>query len=162
VDEFKVPKDQAKVVVKLPPQEPLEGIVFLSSFAEHHRGQEMLSDYFARDKTFLPLKENGGVSVLIRKEAIHWARVAEPQEVEWLFYEESQGVSRQRICCQFSDGETLEGFIYAIAPEGHRRVSDLVNQSQGFLHLECDDALYLVNLSHVTTVRIVEEDLARS
>lgn len=162
MDEYKVPKDQAKVVVRLRALKPVEGVIFLSSTAEHHRGQEMLSDYFLRDKTFLPLKENGGVSVLVRKEAIYWVRVADPGEVEWLYYEEKQGVPRQRICCQFPDGEALEGYIYAIAPEGRRRVSDLVNQCQGFMHLECDDTLYLVNLNHVTTVRIVEENLASS
>jgi hypothetical protein len=154
---YEVPKDMARVILKVPPLESLDGLVFLSNCAETHRGQETFFDVLERPKAFIPVKQAAGPSVLVRKEAIHWAQVLEPERVEWVFYEERIGAPVEKIRCRFDDGEELEGSISIVAPEGRRRVSDFLNQHQGFLHLEADGAMYLVNLSHVTAVDLVGE-----
>ena len=158
--DYQVPKDMASVILKVPPLESMDGLVFLSSYAETHRGQETLFDVLERPAAFIPVKRESGASLLIRKAAIQWARILEPERVEWIYYEDRRGSPTQKIRCRFDDGGELEGTVSIVAPEGRRRVSDFLNQHQGFLHLEAGAQLYLVNLSRVTAVTLVEDDHA--
>lgn len=160
MDGYKVPKGQSMVLVRTPPSHPEERFTFLSAFAEHHRGEETLTDLLARPKQFVPFLDQEGRPVLLRRDAIAWIKVTEPERVEWLFYEMRVGVPRERVRLTFSDGEELAGDLFAIAPEGKRRVSDLMNEAPGFFHLEASDGLYLVNRGLVTSVHILEVDRA--
>lgn len=157
---YKVPKGQSMVVVRTPPSPPGERFTFLSAFAEHHRGEETLTDLLARPKQFVPFLDHEGRPVLIRRDAISWIKVTEPERVEWLFYEMRAGVPKERVRVVFPDGDELTGDLFAIAPEGKRRVSDLMNEAPGFFHLEAPDGLYLVNRNRVTAVHMVEVDRA--
>ncbi len=158
MEHFKVPKDKAVVLVDVPDYPIAERTLFLSSVAENHKGRETVSDLLDKPRPFLPLKEEDGESVLLRKSAIKWIKVLVPQDVEWHYFEGREGASRKRIRCIFAEGEPLEGYVYAVAPEGHRRVSDIVNQEKTFLHVEADEDLYLVNTAHVMFIRILEEN----
>ena len=154
---YQVPKDQAKVLLDLPPDEAREVVLFLSSDAEHHRGQETVSDLFRNSSPFLPLKRVDGQALLVRKKAVRSLRIAEPERVEWTYFELREGAPRRRVRFCFAEGSDLEGFIYATTPEGHQRVSDVINLTGPFIHLEADDGVYLVNLGYVNSIRIVEE-----
>lgn len=158
MDEYKIPKNKAVVLIDVPSYPIAERTVFLSGTAENHKGQETVSDLLGRPNVFLPVQEEDGESVLVRKDAVKWLKILEPREVEWHYYESREGAPRKRIRCIFQDGEPLEGYLYAIAPEGHRRVSDIANKVEGFLHVEADEDLYLVNAGHVLFIRILEED----
>ncbi len=160
MDGYKVPKDQSTVLVGTPHSPPEEHYTFLSSCAEHHHGSETLSDLLARPKAFVPFLTKTGGPVLLRKDAIAWIRVMEPEKVEWLFYETRVGVPREHVRLTFGDGGELLGDLFAIAPEGKRRVSDLMNEGDGFIHLEAPDGLYLVNRRLVTAVHFGEVDRA--
>lgn len=154
---YQVPKDQATVLLNLPPDHVREVVLFLSTSAEHHRGQETVSDLFRNTSPFLPLRTAGGQSLLVRKKAVRYLRISEPERVEWTYYELREGAPKRRIRLCFGDGSILEGFIYAITPTGHQRVSDVINLTGPFIHLEADDGLHLVNLGHVSSIGIVEE-----
>ena len=154
---YHVPKDQAKVFMDLPPSAAQEVVLFLSPDAEHHRGQETVSDLFRNTSPFLPLKSVEGKSLLVRKKAVRYLRIAEPERVEWTYFELRENAPKRRIRLCFGDGSDLEGLIYATTPMGHQRVSDVINLTGPFIHLEADDGLYLVNLGHVSSIRIVEE-----
>lgn len=158
--DYKVPKDMARVILKVPPLEPVDGLVFLSACAETHQGQETFFDLLQRPKDFIPVKSEADPTLLVRKSAIHWAKILEPERVEWLYYQDREGAPVRTIRCRFGDGEELEGAVSIVAPEGRRRVSDFLNQHEGFLHLESPRGLYLVNLAHVVAVSIVEDDHA--
>ncbi len=158
MEHFKVPKDKAVVLIDVPDYPIAERTVFLSAVAENHKGRETVSDLLDKPRPFLPLQEEDGESVLIRKSAIKWLKVLEPQDVEWHYFEGREGAPRKRIRCIFSEGEPLEGHVYAVAPEGHQRVSDIANQVRAFLHVEADGDLYLVNADHVLFIRILEEN----
>ncbi len=157
MDPFKVPKEQAKVVLNLPPQPPMEVDIFLSPFAEHHQGQETVSDLIRGGTPFLPILSSGGQSILVRKKAIRSLKLLDPERVEWLYFEARSGSPPRRISLLFGDGAKMEGLIYATTPVGHQRVSDVINLTGPFIHLEAQDGVYLVNLGHVSTIRIVEE-----
>ena len=162
MDGYKVPKDQAKVILKAPPAAPVERYTFLSEFAEHHQGGETVSDLLARPKRFLPFRSEDGGAALIRKQAIAWLMIMEPERVEWYFYESRLGVPAEAVRVVFADGEELRGRIYAVAPEGRRRVQDLMNDAEGFLHLETAEGLFLVNLDHVLSVHSEGDDHGRA
>lgn len=154
---YQVPKDQAKVLLDLPPGEAQEVILFLSPDAEHHRGQETVSDLFRNTSPFLPIKTVEGQALLVRKKAVRSMRIAEPERVEWTYFELRENAPKRRIRLCFGDDSELEGFIFATTPEGHRRVSDVINLTGPFIHVEADDGVYLVNLGYVNSIRIVEE-----
>lgn len=157
MEPFQVPKDQAKVVLDLPPEPPAEVVIFLSPFAEHHQGQETVSDLIRGGTSFLPVRSAGGQSILVRKKAIRSLKILDPERVEWLYFEVRSSAQPRRISLLFGEGGQMEGLIYATTPVGHQRVSDVINLTGPFIHLEAQDGVYLVNLGHVSTIRIVEE-----
>jgi hypothetical protein len=157
VTTYQVPKDQARALLNFPPHEDREVVLFLSTSAEHHHGQETVSDLFRSTSPFLPLKTAEGQPLLVRKKAVRFLQIKEPERVEWTYYELREGAPKRRIRLCFGDGACLEGFIFATTPEGHQRVSDVINLTGPFMHLEADEGLYLVNLGHVSSISIVEE-----
>ena len=157
MSDYKVPKERARVRLDLGASGVVERVLFLSPSAQTHRGRETASDLLGSPEPFLPVLEEGNGLVLLRKDAVRWVLVEEPAEVEWYFYEARLGAPTHRIRCRFAEGEPLVGTLYAIAPEGGQRVSDVVNRETGFLPLETDSGLHLVNLKWVTAIEVVEE-----
>lgn len=154
---YRVPKRKARVLVKMPPGPPTWNSIFLSSSAALHQGLETVSDLFNVRELFLPLRgEEGGVTV-VRRAAIRWVMVEEPKDVEWYYYEAREGVARARVQLLFEDGELLEGTLYALGRAGEQRVLDIVNRrEEDFLHLEAEKGLYLINVSHISSISIME------
>jgi hypothetical protein len=158
MESYKIPKEKKTVLLKVPPGVPEERILFLSPFADSHQGRETLSDLLQKKETFLPVLEKNNSLLLVRKESILWIEILEPEETEWYYLEMRNGAPKSKILIEFSTGDSMEGYIYALTPEGDRRVSDIVNLTIGFLHIETREGLYLINLSKVNSVRILEED----
>lgn len=158
MEPYRIPKDPTRVVVDMPPGEPVERVLYLSTLAENHRGAETVTDLLAAAPKFLPVRVEGDGLHLLRKELIRWVLVEEPERAEWLYLEEREGSPELPIRCEFSEGDSLEGQIRAMTPEGERRVSDVVNLASGFLPLETPGGLYLVNLARVHTIRLLEEE----
>ncbi len=158
METFKVPKEQARVSLCVPPHPPEERVLFLSAFAEAHQGSETVSDLLLRPQRFLPMLNGGGAVSLVRKEAIRWLRVEEPGRAEWHYLEEREGTPRAKVRIEFSaGGDAVEGVVHALTPPGEQRTLDVVNLLEGFLHVETAEGLYLVNLAHVCHVHILEE-----
>lgn len=157
MESFKIPKERGTVLLLAPPFPVSVRTVFLADRAETHGGPETVSDLLERPDPFFPVQEEDGEPVFLRKDAVRWVKVENPRETEWIFYRDREAAPSKKIRCLFADGEPLDGTIYAIAPVGEQRVSDLLNRRVHFLHLESEGDLYLVNLRHVVTVRILEE-----
>jgi hypothetical protein len=158
METYRVPKEKMTVLLRVPPEPPEEKTLFLSPFADTHQGRETLSDLLLRNERFLPVLEQDSLLLLVQKSRIQWIEVYQPEHAEWYYYQMREGTPKAKILVEFTTGETMEGFIHALTPEGERRVSDIVNRSEGFLHLETREGLYLVNLSKVNTVKILEEE----
>ena len=154
---YKGPKEKALVLVKVPPTPPEWKTVFISSCAETHRGQETVSDLFNAPRKFFPLLDEREGIILVRRNAIRWVRIENPEKSEWYYYEVRQGAPRSIVRCSFDDGEVLEGTLYAIGPAGEQRVQDIVNRDEGFVHLEVGENVFLVNLGQITAVTVREE-----
>ena len=156
---YRVPKRKARVLVKMPPHPPDWKSIFLSSSAASHQGLETVSDLFNARQLFFPLRgEEGGVTV-VRRAAVRWVRVEDPRDFEWYYYEVREGVAQARVQFLFDDGELLEGTLYALGRAGEQRVLDVVNRrEEDFLHLEADAGLFLVNLGHISSISVMEEE----
>jgi hypothetical protein len=154
-DAFKVPKSPARVLLDVPPDPPAEGKIYLSDLAEKHRGRETVYDVLEEPGRFVPVVRADGEFALVSKRAIRWVKVLEPAEAEWLYLEERDDAPRLQVWCEFPEGDRLEGTLYAVTPEGMQRAQDVVNGERGFLHLEAEDGLYLVNLALVKTIGLV-------
>ena len=156
MESYRIPKERAKVLLEVAPNPPVEYLLFLSSFAEHHRGSETVSDLLADPALFMPAQAEGDGMIIIRKESVRWIQVLDPAKDEWLYLEEREGTEMLPIRCEFCEGDIMEGTIRALMPEGERRVLDVVNLQRGFLHLESAEGLYLVNLKRVHSFRLLE------
>lgn len=154
---YKVPKEKAVVLVKIPPATPEWKTIFISSCAETHRGRETVSDLLNTERKFFPLLDEREGILLLRRSAVRWVRIEKPEEFEWYYYEVRHGAPRFTVRCGFGDGEVLEGTFYAVGPAGEQRVQDVVNRQEMFVHLEMDGGLFLVNLGQVTALSVREE-----
>ncbi len=154
---YKVPKEKALILIRIPPASPEWKTVFISTCAEAHRGQETISDLINAPRNFIPvLGEPGGIS-LVRRNAIRWIQIQDPERFEWYYYEVRAGAPQATARVTFPDGEVFEGKVYSIGPAGEQRVQDLVNREEDFLHLDTPNGLYLVNLKHVSAITVREE-----
>lgn len=157
MEAYKVPKQQARVTVAWPAGEPERGAVFLSASSDRHQGAETVHDLLTRSEPFLPVVFTQLGFRLVRKDRLLWVRVEEPEVAEWHYLELREGAPRAAVRCRFADGSALEGEVRALTPPGEQRVVDVVNRAEGFLHLEGDDGLYLVNVTQIAAIEILEE-----
>ncbi len=157
MEQYQVPKEKASVLIEMPPHEPETRFIFLSSFAQRHHGAETPSDIFDVPQAYIPLFSEGGGVVLARRDAITWVMVAEPRRTEWYYYETRAGVPDTAIHLEFDTGGHIDGRIALLGPAGSQRVLDIVNRQEGFLHIERDDELLLVNLKRVAAITLKEQ-----
>ena len=153
--DYRVPKEKASVVIEMPPHPPETRFVFLAPFAHGHTGMETPSDIFNVPQAFIPLFREGGDVVLVRRDAITWVMVGDPRRSEWFYFETRADVPDGAIHIEFDTGTHLDGRIALAGPMGSRRVLDVVNRQGGFLHVERDDELFLVNLERVTSITLI-------
>lgn len=156
MQEYQVPKLKAAVLVEMPPHEPESRFIFLSPFAQSHHGAETPSDIFNVSQAFIPLFRDGGDVVLVRRDAITWVMVSEPRQAEWHYFDARAGFPDAGIHIEFDTGGHIDGRVALVGPDGSQRVLDVVNREEGFLHVERDDELFLVNLKRVISITLKE------
>jgi len=157
MQEYQVPKEKASVLIEMPPHEPEPRLIFLSSFAQNHHGAETPSDIFNVPQAYIPLFREGGDVLLARHDAITWVMVGDPRRAEWHYYEIRAGAPDAAVHLEFDTGGHIDGLIALVGPAGGRRVLDIVNREDGFLHVERDDELFLVNLKRVISITLKEQ-----
>jgi len=156
MQEFQVPKEKASVLIEMPPHPPEPRYIFLSPLAQNHHGAETPSDIFNISKAFIPLFSAGGDVVLARHDAITWVMIGDPTRTEWYYFDARAGMPDAAIHIVFDTGGILDGRIALIGPTGGQRVQDIVNREEGFLHVERNDELFLVNLKRVVSITLKE------
>jgi hypothetical protein len=154
MQEYRVPKEKTSVLIEMPPHPPESRFVFLSSVAHGHNGMETPSDIFNVPQAFIPLFSEGDEVVLARHDAITWVMVGEPQRTEWYYYETRAGMPDTAVHLAFDTGGHIDGRVALLGPSGAQRVLDIVNREEGFLHVERDDELFLVNLKRLISITI--------
>ncbi len=154
MQDYQVPKERAAVLIEMPPHPPEPRFIFLSACAQNHQGTETPSDIFNVQQAFLPLFREEGDAILARHDAITWVMVGEPRRTEWRYFEARTGAPDVAVLFEFDTGTRLDGRIALVGPVGSQRVLDVINREEGFLHVERDDELFLVNLKRVVSITI--------
>ena len=157
MQEYRVPKEKAAVLVEVPPHQPEPRYIFLAPFAQSHHGAETPSDIFNVAQAFIPLFREGGDAVLARHDAITWVMVSEPRRTEWYYFETRTGAPEAAVHFEFDTGTHLDGIVARIGPVGGQRVLGIINREEGFLHVERDEELFLVNLRRVVSIALKEQ-----
>jgi len=126
----------------------LKGSFFLYSQSPEHEGAELIFDTLHGKKRFIPMEVPGGDVVLIQKDCIVTAKLAEE---EWVPDETYVKEIRVRVSL-LSEERSLDGKIFVDLPEERSRLSDFFNHYKGFFYLNVDRAQHLVNFSFVKNV----------
>jgi len=155
--DYRVPKQQAAVLVEVPPHPPEQRVVFLAPYAQTHHGAETPSDIFNVEQAFIPLFRESGEVVLARHDAITWVLIGEPRRTEWYYFETRADFPDAAVHLEFDTGGHIDGRIALLGPAGGQRVLDIINRQEGFLHVERDEELFLVNLKRVVSITLKEQ-----
>lgn len=108
-----------------------EGFLFLSPTSAHRLGPESLEERLNSERTYLPLELKRKEVVLVSKNAV--ARVlAKDRDPETMPLGNTKLIAEVVL----RSGETLLGDIYHDLPETHSRLSDYLNRSGPFFHIE--------------------------
>lgn len=164
MEQYQVPKEKASVLIEIPPHMPETRFIFLAPFAQGHHGAETPTDIFNVSQAFIPLFREGGDvllgrgdAMLVRRDAITWVMVSEPQKTEWYYYETRAGIPDAAVHLEFDTGSHIDGRVALLGPSGGQRVLDIINREEGFLHVERDDELFLINLKRVVSITLKEQ-----
>jgi len=111
----------------------LEGAFFLSPSSAHHWGTESLEELLNGDRKFLPMELGQEKVVLISKSAI--LRVSAKEKDAEVTPRGSTKIPAEVV---FTSGETIDGIVYQDLPVTHSRLSDYLNRSEAFFHVEVD------------------------
>lgn len=111
----------------------LEGAFFLSPSSAHHWGTESLEELLNGDRKFLPIEVSPEHVMLVSKSAI--MRVTAKEKDEEVLAKGSTKIPAEIV---FRSGETMDGIVYQDLPVTHSRLSDYLNRSEAFFHIEVD------------------------
>jgi len=109
----------------------LKGSFFLSPTSAHHWGTESIEELLNGERKYLPTELNPEQVVLISKNAIVMASAME-KETEIT----PRGLIKIPAEVVFTSGETISGVVYQDMPITHSRLSDYLNSSGAFFHIE--------------------------
>ena len=125
-----------------------EGFFFLSPTSAHRLGSESIEELLNSDRTYLPLERSREEVVLVSKHAIVTV-LAKERETEIT----PLGPTRIAAEVVLRSGETLRGGICHDLPETHSRLSDYLNRSGPFFHIDTASGDCFVASAFVKLIR---------
>jgi hypothetical protein len=145
----KIDKVKREAELTLSDGSRLKGSFFLYAQSPlREEGGELVFDVLNGEKRFIPMEAPGGDMVLIQKDCVVTAKLAEK---EWVADETYVKVIRVRV--SLLSEAALDGKIFVDLPEERSRLSDFFNLHKGFFYLNVDGAQHLVNFRFVKTVK---------
>ena len=96
------------------------------------------------------------ILLLVTSLAMAWESGEKPRIIVLTDIENEPDDAQSLVRFQFADGEVIEGNVYAIGPAGEQRVQDIVNRGDMFLHVDTGSGLFLVNITLVSSVKVME------
>jgi len=152
---LKIPKQRIEVQICDDRGRIHRGGIFLAESMSEDRPQQRVQDLL-EERKFVPVQEGDGVW-FIQRSRISWIKLSLLAAVDELDREVEQSSKsvESKVVLEFVDGSSIRGALRYLRPESERRVSDYIEQSQGFIPVRTEDDLYLVNLDRV--VRLLLE-----
>lgn len=156
-ERYRVPKRKVAAEIRTA-RDTFRAFLFLGECAEHHSGPERPSELLNTAPAFLPVEDESGGFVFLRRDSPVTVTVSRKDEWpdEWATVEEiaSDLETAVRIAVILESGGTLEGTVHFQLPEDHSRLQDFLNGSGLFFALAHDegDRVSLVNKQRVARV----------
>ncbi len=141
MNDFRVEKIDKEAVLFFADGVVLEGVVYLSPFAQGHSGAQTVLELLEEKDRYLPFHDREGAFRLVNKQALTHLRYGRGEEGDPL----AELGERIQVRIIFFGGETLEGAIVLNMPENRRRLLDFLNAFPDFFFLEGSSARYIVN-----------------
>ena len=146
--ELKIETTKKKAEIICSDESRLTGSFFVSLRAPNYEGNELVLDLLVSERNYLPFDLDEGEIVLLQKGCIVMV-VLKVREMKRIISYQHKIPAKVHLL----SGKTIEGKVYSDLPRTHARLSDFLNQSKAFFHLEVDDKDYLVNSRFVKIVR---------
>jgi hypothetical protein len=155
-DAYRIPKHKVPAVVSFPEKEELRMYIFLADCARSHTGHERPSDLLNGTDPFFPAADFEGGIHFIHRDALSVLTVkaefefpADGFRAEDLAPDES---TRLEVEVELENGNSLEGTVAYLMPEGHRRLQDVLNLDDRFLILRDGDNARLINKRRIERI----------
>ncbi len=124
-----------------------EGTFFVSLMSSHRHGSESIEELLNGDRKYLPFELKDGQITMVQKNSIVMAYLKN-SEVDDII-----PISKKvPLQVTFLSGHTVCGYIYHDLPNNYSRLSDYLNRTPRFFHLETDSRDCLVNSEFVRLV----------
>ena len=123
------------------------GNFFVSLTSSHRHGPESITDLLNGERRYLPFEAEDGAITIVHKKAILMVCLKSSEVPETV--EMSERVLAQ---VTFLSGHCVTGYIYNDLPRSYPRLSDYLNGTPLFFHLEIDGTDCLVNSEFVKFV----------
>ncbi len=144
---FTIQKEKRPVEVVYADQSRQAGSFFVSLNSSQRHGPESIGDLLNGTQTYLPFETEDGEITIVRKSAIL---------IAYLNHHEVPDTTRlsTKVLAQvtFFSGYHVSGYIYNDLPSAYPRLSDYLNGTQTFFHLEIDSRDCLVNSEFIKFV----------
>lgn len=135
----------------------LEGFLFLSPASALRWGKESIGELLNGDRKSLPMELKTKEVVLLNRSAIVMAFSKEEEETPVL-----TNTRRIPVEVVLRSGEILRGEIHNDLPETHSRLSDYLNRTDIFFHLQTGDTVCFVSNGFVRLIKPADPEEARA
>ncbi len=135
----------------------LEGSVFLSPASAHRWGTESMQELLNGDRKYLPMELSSKEVVLLSKGAIVMA-VSKEKGTEPI----PTGARKIPVEVLLRSGETLRGDVQNDLPRTHSRLSDYLNHTDSFFHIDIGALNCFVSNGFVRLMKPTDPDEAHA
>ena len=144
---LRIRKNRKRAEIVYTDQSRQEGNFFVSLASSRRRGPESIGEILNGERRFLPFEVQDGHLMMVQRSAILMVRPKD-SEVD----EIAQTAGRVFAQVMFISGYSVSGYVYNDLPSSYPRLSDYLNGTGLFFHLEIDSEDYLINSELVKLV----------
>jgi hypothetical protein len=151
----KIETIKKQVEVVLEDGSRFEGSLFLSPASAHRWGEESIEELLNGDRRYLPMELGSKEVVLLSKSAIVMA-VSKEKETEPI----PTTAKKIPVELVLRSGETLRGDVHNDLPKTHSRLSDYLNHTDAFFHIQVGVLNFFVSNGFVRLMKPADPDEA--
>jgi hypothetical protein len=153
----KIERIKKQVEVVLEDGTRMEGSLFLSPASAYRWGKESIEELLNGDRRYLPVELISKEVVLLNKGAIVMA-VSKEREAEPI----STNARKIPVEVVLRSGEMLRGDVHNDLPVTHSRLSDYLNHTDAFFHIEVGSLDFFVSNGFVRFMKPADPDEVHS
>lgn len=151
---LRIQKNRKSAEIVYTDQSRQTGSFFVSPASSRRRGPESIGEILNGERRFLPFETQDGQVIMVQKNAMLMVRPKDSEVAEI-----TQTVDRVFAQVIFVSGYSVSGYVYNDLPRSYPRLSDYLNGTGLFFHLEINSEDCLVNSELVRLVTSGSPDI---